>query len=865
MTTTAMLQSTLAQWVDRCQKQFGKDQTKWFGGKEGDDFEKFNDILMDQADLARYQFFIDLIERVNGRDPEHKLALPMGEFRSFLTGLKSLVPANSTAFKRISHVKTMLSKTTQEGRANASLVQPDKIFEGLMTVLRRLAKADDTIHHWVSKFSTLKLFSTETQISGVHVVFALQDMFNDLEKVQTMISQAKGFVKPSTLRKEVYAWDKKAMCALVLDHEGKGLVCEAEDDPSRVLGACADEFVDHIKETQDHLEVSIREADAETTANGALQSSGVDEADLEWPNHDTKVMFEQQLKELSSRQIAFEAAAERVQAEIAKERAFAQTFGNAGSMIHRHAKTYAGEEIPEGDLRTLVFSEKDKTRLFFAACPLSWKRVLYVMQVPLSSLDDVLAALSQYEENMNDTEGTFRTALGAYTPRKKPPQTPSNQNASRGGFAAGRGGGRGGGFRTPGGGGRGGGGRGGGGGSTRGGRGGRGGGFRTPVMTRSQGRTGLNAIKVGGDSENTADAGGESEAAADNASAREAELLAELAQLRASTPLTGLSAEDQRKAKKREKNKRYKARKAERAQRAAEGAEGNEARGETESAEARGEAEEIEHSAGADERSKPMSSHDAIAQRAAEQQQSLERGATAGHAARAKRKAEQAEALAGLHALQSGAPNSVNWGENTVINTVGLGALQVVAFASLTPSEIQEYDLGQPEPADAGSQRPRSKLLNRPVSAFGDRVYRVSVRFGEGKGAATIEGLIDSGAGASVMRKSVFDTLPECARSALRRTKTALVSACTTTMQSHGVSDIQLSMPRVGKNQWAKPEVIGDVEILSRLNYPFIFGIPALEELRMVIDCHMRKLFVRDEAGELQELPFAGARRNKDT
>jgi hypothetical protein len=128
-----------------------------------------------------------------------------------------------------------------------------------------------------------------------------------------------------------------------------------------------------------------------------------------------------------------------------------------------------------------------------------------------------------------------------------------------------------------------------------------------------------------------------------------------------------------------------------------------------------------------------------------------------------------------------------------------------------------------------------------------------------------VTGLVDTGAGASAMRHKVYEKLPQAARSQLGRSTTALVSACTTTMQSHGVATLSLSMPRQDKDTWAKPCDITEVEILDRLNYDFIFGMPALEALGFVIDCGLRTLYQRNAVGVLEPVPLAATRRDKDT
>jgi hypothetical protein len=61
--------------------------------------------------------------------------------------------------------------------------------------------------------------------------------------------------------------------------------------------------------------------------------------------------------------------------------------------FRRSPTTYSGIPIPEGDLRLLHFTPKDRVKFFLAKCPKNWVSWMKALRVPLETMDDVKRAM----------------------------------------------------------------------------------------------------------------------------------------------------------------------------------------------------------------------------------------------------------------------------------------------------------------------------------------------------------------------------------------------------------------------------------------------------------------------------------------
>ena len=196
-----------------------------------------------------------------------------------------------------------------------------------------------------------------------------------------------------------------------------------------------------------------------------------------------------------------------------------------------------------------------------------------------------------------------------------------------------------------------------------------------------------------------------------------------------------------------------------------------------------------------------------------------------------------------------------------------LNPLHALSFAPLTPQEKEAWQLM--DPADgplqdyrfAGREGTRDVWLN----SLGTRVYRTKIRLGSGPDAVVIEALLDCGAGVNCMKKSVFERLPTQLRQALTRSRTTVVTACTTTMQSEGTVSLPTSFLSTDGKSWLPSRPMTKLEVMHRLNFDFIVGAPGLEDWDMVMDFSTKSVHVRDRKGDLLALPLLDRMRNKDT
>ncbi len=124
---------------------------------------------------------------------------------------------------------------------------------------------------------------------------------------------------------------------------------------------------------------------------------------------------------------------------------------------------------------------------------------------------------------------------------------------------------------------------------------------------------------------------------------------------------------------------------------------------------------------------------------------------------------------------------------------------------------------------------------------------------------------MDTGAAVNGARLKEFKELPISTQQLLRESNVRVVSACETTMGSKGRISFPVALPRKGGGFQDNVVEMKDVEIMSHLNFPFIIGIRQCELWGFVIDCKERRVFHRNEKGELVELPLYTNTADKDT
>jgi hypothetical protein len=152
------------------------------------------------------------------------------------------------------------------------------------------------------------------------------------------------------------------------------------------------------------------------------------------------------------------------------------------------------------------------------------------------------------------------------------------------------------------------------------------------------------------------------------------------------------------------------------------------------------------------------------------------------------------------------------------------------------------------------------------INAFGENVLKLKVMLLYER---VLEGLVDTGAGVSAFAQKCYEKLPDGKRPKARRSRMSLVSACKSTMSSHGVVDLSVRLQDETSTKaaakFAPPVTIQNVEILRHLNYDFVLGMPALKALGAIVDTGDGKVFLKDSNGNLKEVPTSHYNRNKDT
>jgi hypothetical protein len=194
-----------------------------------------------------------------------------------------------------------------------------------------------------------------------------------------------------------------------------------------------------------------------------------------------------------------------------------------------------------------------------------------------------------------------------------------------------------------------------------------------------------------------------------------------------------------------------------------------------------------------------------------------------------------------------------------------LSAFSPMGVLNLGEMMDAQLECFAPKAQPQSAETPQETFQRFQLASFGAGLLMVDVVIG----GVLVRALLDTGAAINACRKDVFETIKasmekkgETLRE--RRSNLSVVSACTTTSTSCGVVEVPVSL-HTGDGKHVTAPIAMTVEILHRLNHPFIFGMKGMGKHALQINTAERKVFRVTKEGNLRAVPLAMASRDKDT
>ena len=880
-------------WMDEVRARHKESGASRFTGKDGDDYDGFISICRDAALVTDYTMMSHFLEP---NCDWGKVHIHSTDLRKALIAMRSVITPDTSpgAVLVKKYEDHYLLAERQKGVTPLADARAHKLFKGVLQMLQKLSRQDDSAKYWVDLLASVTISSTSIQTSSEHhtkktgdawmAVFMLEEIYDRLVEIQRQVGQQKGTLKPSTLKGVPLRtdWTAEFEKRGLTDEEVAHLVCAPDDNPVLIIEAAHAAYSKRIAETEPRLVEVEKERDrvdkGSDEAKELTSLAGRLQADLtEWQTE--RNALEKYLPECREAYSREEERRTRLLHDDSED----------WSQV-RVCTTYDGRTIEEGDVRLIPSDDASRVRLFFTKCPRVWKSKLSALGFPMRNLPEVAKAIALYDsltldgQAPQDRLGASKDAAKAPASAKKGVKTPGPsggpsprvpeggpppgkhhsyspapyfQRQGGPGGSGGRGGGQSG-FR--------GGGLGrheyGGGGpryeQRGGGKGGKGGGrdgrdpYRTP---KPQFQTGLNAVEV----LDAAPTAGTAPPPTNPSSTPPADEAVPISEVRVVTPEEGTSPpemddrEEQPSGRKKKKKKKKVT---------VGGPPEEELGGGVPSG-----AAPLDPSSG-----DPGPGRGTVPPVAAERASFLKSRAEASQASRVVSSrsqtevsdTERKEALASLEFLLRQGGASMLSGTNT-LGSVSINTITALVFPGVEVTDDVLAAEGlfpscPPSYTEYMDQEGNPLVIN----SLGDTVYRVKLRLGSGDQAVVVNALLDGGAGANLIRKDAWEKLPEQVRALLVRSRQTLLSACTTTMASMGTVELLAAVPCEGQHIWSPPSALSRVEVMHRLHDEMIVGVPGLKSLRILQDFDLGTVLRRTDHGEMVSVPTLSRSRDRD-
>ena len=413
-------------FVDICRDTLKSRKTPAFRGLDGDDWDAMHVVMKDSAVLAELPTLQALLK---AKPPPSSFKCTSSELRQCVTALKTLLTPGTNAYNFVDATALDIEAAPSEVVDGEAYIT----FKGLLSMLRKMSRQDDSMKYWVEKMAKLTVgqVTDGVQTPGAWLsALALDQLFDRLVRVQEQVSAQKGsWLKPSSLDyigDEMPDWQNLLITEQVTLPTGQMAQCGKGDDPIKVVQAAIDQTKTAAEENRKLI------AALGTPQNGSPQVQELKDATAE-------------LKEYENRVGQWESTLlPQVQTDYAKAKANAKAL-EAGEEIRRRPVDYDDNPIEEGDVRLMRTDNAYRVKVFLAKCPRTWKSAILATGAPLRSLQDVCKAVSLWDELMESghTQGDTLGAPNNKTQGTSAPthQTPSSPRTQGGGGNGGGGGG----------------------------------------------------------------------------------------------------------------------------------------------------------------------------------------------------------------------------------------------------------------------------------------------------------------------------------------------------------------------------------------------------------------------------------------
>ena len=212
-------------WMSNIAAVYTARTKRPYRGVSGEDWEITARLFADQAQLAKYTVWTNLLEGKNvGKQEYVRLLTILVSFFSDGTPALTLVEKNKVAFER--YLKDYPTATAD----------CQSLFTTLMASLRRLSKADDSFWYWTKYFAEYRV-KVKPGLDLMAELWSLDKMFDKLQDtINSVATNNGGHLKPSSLTPIPIekGWISK-MRNVASFYEQIDLQCGEEDDPALVV------------------------------------------------------------------------------------------------------------------------------------------------------------------------------------------------------------------------------------------------------------------------------------------------------------------------------------------------------------------------------------------------------------------------------------------------------------------------------------------------------------------------------------------------------------------------------------------------------------------------------------------------------
>ena len=429
-------------WMDEVRARHKESGAPRFTGKDGDDYDGFVSICRDAALVTDYTMMSHLLEPSCDWTKVH---IHSTDLRKALIAMRSVIAPDTSpgAILVKKYEDQFLLAERQKGVTPFSDARAHKLFKGVLQMLQKLSRQDDSAKYWVDLLASITISSTNIQTNSEHhtkktgdawmAVFMLEEIYDRLVEIQRQVGQQKGVLKPSSLKGSPLRrdWTNEFLKRDLNDDKVSPLVCAPEDNPVLILEAALTIWNEKIAEGVAQLSAAERVLE---------QFAGEEESDDDREVTDEEKEASKLVDSIQAELVIWRSERNAIDKYLPTCRAeFGQEEERRTRLLQddsedwsqvRECVTYDGRSIDEGDVRLIPSDDASRVRLFFAKCPRAWKAKLTALGFPMRNLPEVAKAISLDDSLTLDGQAP-QDRLGASKDSAKAPPSGSAKKAAK--------------------------------------------------------------------------------------------------------------------------------------------------------------------------------------------------------------------------------------------------------------------------------------------------------------------------------------------------------------------------------------------------------------------------------------------------